>query len=73
VATTERIEEPALGQAVLMQPGRRTVLLVEDEESITAPLSDALTREGFDTEVARTAGEALALQATRASTSCCWT
>ena len=60
-ATTERVEEAALGQAVLMQPGRRTVLLVEDEEAITAPLSEALTREGFDTEVARTAGEALAL------------
>jgi DNA-binding response OmpR family regulator len=44
-----------------MQPGRRTVLLVEDEESITAPLSDALTREGFDTEVARSAGDALSL------------
>ena len=60
-AATERIEEAALGQAVRMQPGRRTVLLVEDEESITAPLAEALTREGFDTEVARTAGEALAL------------
>jgi DNA-binding response OmpR family regulator len=44
-----------------MQPGRRTILLVEDEESITAPLSEALAREGFDTVVARTVGEALAL------------
>jgi DNA-binding response OmpR family regulator len=41
--------------------GRRTVLLVEDEESITVPLSEALAREGFDTSVASTAAEALAL------------
>ena len=47
-----------LGQ---MRLGRRKVLLVEDEESITVPLSEALAREGFDASVARTAGEALAL------------
>jgi two-component system, OmpR family, response regulator RegX3 len=41
--------------------GRRTILMVEDEESITVPLSEALAREGFDTEVAGTAGEALEL------------
>jgi DNA-binding response OmpR family regulator len=41
--------------------GRRTVLLVEDEESITVPLSEALAREGFDASVATTAAEALAL------------
>ena len=35
------------------------VLLVEDEESITAPLATALAREGFDAAVARTAAEAL--------------
>jgi two-component system, OmpR family, response regulator RegX3 len=39
--------------------GRRRILLVEDEESITGPLSDALRREGFDTEIAGTAEEAL--------------
>jgi two-component system response regulator RegX3 len=39
--------------------GRRRILLVEDEESITRPLSDALRREGFDTEIAETAEEAL--------------
>ena len=39
--------------------GRRTVLLVEDEESITEPLQEALAREGFDASVARTAAEAL--------------
>jgi two-component system response regulator RegX3 len=36
------------------------VLLVEDEESITEPLQEALAREGFDASVARTAAEALA-------------
>jgi DNA-binding response OmpR family regulator len=40
---------------------KRTILLVEDEESITTPLAEALEREGFVTEVARTAGEALEL------------
>src|SRR5215208_2034316 len=43
-----------------MRLGRRTVLLVEDEEAITAPLREALEREGFETRVARTAGDALA-------------
>ncbi|HEY1276836.1 MAG TPA: response regulator transcription factor [Thermoleophilaceae bacterium] len=42
-----------------MQSGRRTILMVEDEESITVPLSEALAREGFDTEVAGTVAEAL--------------
>jgi two-component system, OmpR family, response regulator RegX3 len=42
-------------------PGRRTILMVEDEESITVPLSEALAREGFDTEVAQTVAEALEL------------
>jgi two-component system response regulator RegX3 len=42
-----------------MQIGRRTILLVEDEESITAPLVEALHREGFDAAVAGTAAEAL--------------
>jgi two-component system, OmpR family, response regulator RegX3 len=40
--------------------GRRTILMVEDEESITVPLAEALDREGFDTEVAGTVAEALA-------------
>jgi DNA-binding response OmpR family regulator len=43
-----------------MRPGRRTVLLVEDEDAITVPLAEALAREGFDASVARTAAEALA-------------
>jgi DNA-binding response OmpR family regulator len=46
-----------------VRPGRRTVLLVDDEDSITTPLAEALAREGFDAEVARTAAEALELAA----------
>jgi two-component system, OmpR family, response regulator RegX3 len=42
-----------------VRPRKRRILLVEDEESITTPLVEALGREGFDAEVARTAGEAL--------------
>jgi two-component system, OmpR family, response regulator RegX3 len=42
-------------------PGRRTILMVEDEQSITEPLSEALAREGFDAEVAGTAARALEL------------
>src|SRR4051812_24983361 len=41
--------------------GRRPILMVEDEQSITEPLSEALAREGFDTEVAGTAARALEL------------
>jgi two-component system response regulator RegX3 len=44
-----------------MQSGRRMILMVEDEESITVPLAEALAREGFDTEVAGTVAEALEL------------
>jgi two-component system response regulator RegX3 len=44
-----------------MQFGRRNILLVEDEESITVPLSEALRREGFEPQVAGTAVEALEL------------
>ena len=39
--------------------GRRTILMVEDEESITVPRAEALDREGFDTQVAGTVAEAL--------------
>lgn len=38
---------------------RTRILLVEDEDSISKPLSSALEREGFETVVARTAAEAL--------------
>src|ERR671922_2095536 len=44
-----------------MSAGRRTILMVEDEESITIPLAEALEREGFDTEVTGTVKEALEL------------
>ena len=44
-----------------MATAKRTILLVEDEESITTPLAEALEREGFVTEIARTAAEALEL------------
>ena len=44
-----------------MQIGKRTILLVEDEESITTPLVEALRREGFDTAVSATAVESLGL------------
>jgi two-component system response regulator RegX3 len=37
--------------------------MVEDEQSITDPLSEALAREGFDTQVAATAAAALAAAA----------
>jgi two-component system response regulator RegX3 len=40
---------------------KRTILLVEDETSITEPLAEALAREGFDAKVAATAAEALDL------------
>lgn len=41
----------------------RLVLLVEDEQSIAEPFAKALTRGGFPTTVARTASEAIELQA----------
>jgi DNA-binding response OmpR family regulator len=37
----------------------RLVLLVEDEEAITAPLTEALQREGFRAEVARSLAQGL--------------
>jgi two-component system response regulator RegX3 len=42
-----------------MQFGKRTILLVEDEESIVTPLVEALRREGFDTAVSTTAAGSL--------------
>ena len=44
-----------------MAHGRRTILMVEDESSITEPLTEALEREGFDSAVARTAAEGVSL------------
>ena len=54
---------PGAPSIYAMGAGRRTVLMVEDETSITEPLSEALQREGFATEVARTAAEALQVAA----------
>jgi two-component system, OmpR family, response regulator RegX3 len=39
--------------------GRRTILMVEDEPSITEPLAAALDREGFATRVAGTVADAI--------------
>ena len=50
----------------VIRVGRRTILLVEDEESIIEPLAAALAREGFDAHPARTAAEALELAPTLA-------
>ena len=43
-----------------MSRTKRTILLVEDEESITTPLAEALERDGFRTEVAHTVADGLA-------------
>jgi two-component system, OmpR family, response regulator RegX3 len=47
-----------------MSRPRRTILLVEDETSITEPLAEALRSEGFETQVAGTVAEALELAQT---------
>src|ERR671937_884008 len=44
-----------------MSRPKRTILLVEDETSITGPLAEALRSEGFETKVAGTVAEALEL------------
>jgi len=44
-----------------MNRAKRTILLVEDEISITEPLAEALRSEGFETQVAGTVAEALEL------------
>ena len=56
VATTT--DQPGAPARLPFRPmaGRRTILMVEDEESITEPLAEALEREGFDTQVAGTVG-----------------
>jgi len=50
-------EEPSYDEGMQVQP--RLVLLVEDEQAITAPLTEALEREGFRAEVARTVADGL--------------
>jgi two-component system, OmpR family, response regulator RegX3 len=59
-------ESPSGHNSEAVQRGKKTVLLVEDEESITVPLAEALGREGFDTKVAGTVSDSLDL-AKRAS------
>ncbi len=44
-----------------MNRPKRTILLVEDEVSITEPLAEALRNEGFEAQVAGTVAEALEL------------
>jgi two-component system, OmpR family, response regulator RegX3 len=44
-----------------MAHSRRTILLIEDEESITTPLAEALERDGFHPEVAHTVADGLEL------------
>ena len=56
------VVHPAAGTAPSIPPmptARPTVLMVEDEESITVPLAEALEREGFETRVAGTVAAAL--------------
>src|SRR4029079_7625066 len=40
-----------------MAHAKRTILLVEDEESITTPLAEALERDGFRTEIGHTVAD----------------
>ena len=42
-----------------MSHQKRTILIVEDEESITTPLAEALERDGFHAEIAHTVADAL--------------
>ena len=57
--TTDRQAAPARTPSLDPVAGRRTILMVEDEESITQPLAEALAREGFDSRVAGTVAQAL--------------
>ena len=43
-----------------MVHAKRTILIVEDEKSITTPLAEALERDGFHTEIAHTVSDGLA-------------
>src|SRR5918995_1246922 len=45
----------------MTEPGRPTILLVEDERSIAEPFAGALAREGFEPVIAATARAALEL------------
>jgi two-component system, OmpR family, response regulator RegX3 len=54
-ASARACVEPSYDDGMNVQP--RMVLIVEDEEAITAPLTEALGREGFRTETAGTLAE----------------
>jgi two-component system, OmpR family, response regulator RegX3 len=43
-----------------MVHAKRTILIVEDEKSITTPLAEALERDGFHAEIAHTVSDGLA-------------
>ena len=66
LATSSGAPRPALpasradGHTSPMAHTKRTILLVEDEESITTPLAEALERDGFHTEIAHTVADGLA-------------
>ena len=55
--TTDAPSEPSYHEGMDVQP--RLVLLVEDEEAITAPLTEALQREGFRAQVAGSLADGL--------------
>jgi two-component system response regulator RegX3 len=55
--TTDAPSEPSYHEGMDVQP--RLVLLVEDEEAITAPLTEALQREGFRAQAAGSLADGL--------------
>jgi two-component system, OmpR family, response regulator RegX3 len=61
--TTDTPSEPSYHEGMDIEP--RLVLLVEDEEAITAPLTEALQREGFRAEVAGSLADGLEMARSR--------
>ena len=61
--TTDPHATPSYDEGMNVQ--RRLVLLVEDEDAITTPLMEALHREGFGAEVARSLAEGLEAASSR--------
>jgi two-component system, OmpR family, response regulator RegX3 len=57
------LAQPSYDEGMVGQP--RMVLLVEDEETITTPLTEALGREGFRAETAASLAHGLALAKSR--------
>jgi two-component system, OmpR family, response regulator RegX3 len=54
------VDETIVPMAAAARESTRRVLLIEDESSISEPLAAGLSREGFETSVASTAGDGLA-------------